>query len=146
MAEAVDPDWTWESGRRRDGETACHAQEAKLAPVRAHPFRVRQNVAFHGVFQFLSAGPCLQVERSVESVQLEEVAMHFAGRRAWAAITDAIEIVPALTGAILKHFSRRHSLWQSRKIGGHVPDQPVCPRTSGCIRIIHNQRQRVGRG
>jgi len=48
-------------------------------------------VSLHGAFQFLSAGSCLQVERSIERIEFEEVAVCFAGRRAWAAITDAIE-------------------------------------------------------
>ena len=44
---------------------------------------------FHGGFQFASACARLYVEPGIERVELEEVAMGLARRRAWAAIADA---------------------------------------------------------
>lgn len=41
-------------------------QESGLALVHTHPFRLSQDVAFHGAFQFMAAGPRLQIQECVQ--------------------------------------------------------------------------------
>jgi len=69
MAAAADPDWTRGTGWRRGREELyAVVREAKLAPVRSHPFRLGHDESLDCAIQFFSAGSRLQVERSVESM------------------------------------------------------------------------------
>lgn len=112
-----------------------------LPHERTHPFRLSQDVSFHGVFQFLPSGTGLHVQSNVKRIKPEEIAMRLAGRRAWAAVANAAEIVCALANPMVKRGLRRRSFGQSRLMRGHVPDHPVRPCSSGSIGIIRDERQ-----
>src|SRR5690242_20474956 len=62
----------------------------------AHEFGLRDHVAAHSRFQVLPGCARRQVERGIQGVEFEEIAMRFAGRRAGAAITDTAKIIAAL--------------------------------------------------
>jgi len=66
------------------------------ALIGAHELSLSQYVALHGLLHVPLAGAWLQVEHFVQSIEFEEVAMGFAGRRAGAAIADFAEIVATL--------------------------------------------------
>jgi hypothetical protein len=53
-------------------------------------------VTLHGLLDVLLTGARFQVEHFVQSIEFEEVAMGFAGRRAGAAVADFAEVVATL--------------------------------------------------
>jgi hypothetical protein len=69
--------------------------------------------------------------------------MGFAWRRTRATIANALEVVPALTCAIVECFDLRHALRQNCSFSRDVPENPMCPCTYRCIRIIRYECQRL---
>jgi len=67
-----------------------------LAPVAAHQLRLRQDVVLEGALQFLLGSAGFEVHFGVERVELKEVAMRLARRRAGTAVADAPKVVATL--------------------------------------------------
>src|SRR5215471_8444024 len=59
-----------------------------------------QDVTVHRAQQFLLGCAGLQQQSGIQGIKLEIVAVRFAGRRTWAAITDAFEIVNSQVRAL----------------------------------------------
>ena len=76
---------------------------SRSALIGTDQFGLCQYVTLHGVLYVLLAGSRLQVEHFVQSIEFEEVAVGFAGRRTGAAITDFAEVVATLA-ATAGHF------------------------------------------
>ena len=69
------------------------------ALIRAHELPFRQDVPLRGGEQVLPRGAFFEVERGIQRVDAEEVAVRFALRRRRTAVADLAEVVLALAGA-----------------------------------------------
>src|SRR5262249_31801570 len=90
-------------GRSSSMARMMHLQGGSDSPfllgVAAHELALCQNVAFHGRDQLVLGRAGGQVERRVQGVELEEVAVRFAARRGRASVAGVAEVVLALPGA-----------------------------------------------
>ena len=105
-----------------------------------------EEMRFHGELQLVAAGAGLEVEAGVERVEPEEVAVGLSRRRTRAAIADALEVVDALTRAIVEHFDLGGVLGKERGAGGDVPEEPVSPGSGGRVWIVGDEGEGLGSG
>ena len=88
-----------------------------------------QDVALHGLEEVILLGPRLQVKLRVQRIELEEVPMGIAPRRARASVSQALEVVGAMSRAVGQSLRAGNPLWQLCDIRGipystqwtHVP-------------------------
>jgi len=87
-------------------------------------------------------------QHDVERVQLEEVAVRLAGRRAGPAVADLAEVVAALGRApqLLERFSLGEVLRQRGQRGRQIEEHPMHPRAGGRVGVVDDEREGLGRG
>src|SRR5437868_5971453 len=77
--------------------------------VRAHELALGEDVAFHRRQKLLPGSAGLQIQATVQRIQLEEVAMGFPRRRRRTAIADLAEVVDTLQRTVGQSALRRHA-------------------------------------
>src|SRR5438445_7876232 len=90
-----------------------------------HELALGDDVVVHGLDHNILGGAFFQIQRLVEGIELEVIAMS-SGRRRGAAVTELLEIVLPLNGALnvnLPAWSRA----QFASVGGNVEQHPVDP-------------------
>src|SRR5271157_5353658 len=102
-------------------------------------------MALHGTFEVWFGGSGLEVELCVERIQLEIIAVGLARRGTWTAIADLAKVVASLQRSGGKLFLFFYSLGQFSRVGREVVEHPVHPGTCGRIRIVHDEREALGR-
>src|SRR5437667_6379530 len=122
--------------RQREVETS--------AAIFANEFGLRQDVALHGAFDVGLRRAGVQAEFRVEGIQLEEIAMRLARRRARTAIASFAEIIPALARSARKLILLRHSFRKFSRIRRKIVEHPVDPGSCGSVGIVHDQRKGLG--
>lgn len=107
----------------------------------ADVFALGQDVALHGPFDvfFCSAGHKIQL--GIKGVELEEVAMGFAGRRTGPAITDFPEVIAALARTVRRLLVLWEILREGAQIRGQVEDHPMYPGSHRSVGIVGDQSE-----
>jgi len=107
----------------------------------ADVFALGQYVALHGPFDvfFCSAGHKIQL--GIKGVELEEVAMGFAGRRTGPAITDFPKVIAALAPTVSRLLVLRDILREGAQIRGQVKDHPMHPGSHRSVGIVGDQNE-----
>src|SRR5208337_487481 len=121
-------------------------QPPDLAGVAAHPFALRQNVALHGSFDILFGGTRLEIQLRVQGVELEEIAVGLAWRRARPAITDFPKIIAAVSRTVRELLLLGDVLRERARVCGQVEEHPVHPGSHGCVGIVSDQSETLSRG
>src|ERR1019366_350076 len=102
----------------------------------SHELSLGQDVPFHGFLQFSLGCPGWQVQRIVESVELEEITVRLALRRGGTAVADVVEVVLPLLCPVSERCFRRHALLQITSLGWQVEENPMDPGATGSGGII----------
>ena len=103
-----------------------------------------QQVFRHRRFHIAPCCSGLQIERDIERVEFEIVAMLFFGGRAGAAIRDVLETVHALFGGPRGEGRFCKVLREFRNIRPKIKQRPMRPQPGRRIRIIDNQNEALG--
>src|SRR5215469_7279652 len=117
--------------RKSRGNTCRFKARNKSARVAAHVFALSQNVPFHGGLEFLFGGVGFEIDGGGERVELEEIAMWLASRRARTVVASFLEIVKALTRTISGLRSFREILRKRAEAWREVIGDPVDPVAYG---------------
>lgn len=80
--------------------------------VAAHVFTAGHNVAVHSALEIFFGAAGLEIQLGVQGVEFEEVAMELAARRTRTSITNFVEVVGALAGAVAGLLGLREILRQ----------------------------------
>lgn len=97
-------------------------------------------------FDLVLGGARLKVEHGVERVELKEIAMWFARRRAGAAVADLFKVIRALFGIASDGWRLRCIFGKFRGVGRQIKHDPMRPHTVGRIGIIDDQNKAAGAG
>src|SRR5262249_28592740 len=110
--------------------------------VGSHQTPFCDNVVFRRALEFPLCGSRLKPEFCVERVKVEEIPMRFARRRAWAVVTDILEIVPTLYGAALHKLLRgRRRFGQVCDYRGQIENNPMDEDAGRSVRVLADDRQ-----
>ena len=99
------------------------------------------DVASHGALEVFFGSAGLEIQLAVEGVEFEEVAMELAAGRARASVTDFVEIVGALAGAVGGLFGLREIPRKRAQRCRHVEHYPVDPGPDRGVGIVRDQRE-----
>src|SRR6266852_3105051 len=113
----------------------------RLAAVAADEFGLGQDVAFHGALSVGFGGSGFEVEFCIEGIQLEEIAVGLARRRARAPITDFAEIVASLPRTARKLLLFRDSFGKFSRVRRKVVEHPMHPGAHGRVGIVHDESE-----
>lgn len=121
-------------------------RERLLTREAANVFAPGQDVALHGPFDvfFCSAGHKIQL--GIKGVELEEVAMGFAGRGTGPAITDFPKVIAALARTVSRLLVLREILWERAQLRGQVKDHPMHPGSHRSVGIVSDQNETLSGG
>src|SRR5439155_22858089 len=97
---------------------------ALLSFVRAHQLALREDMLSHRLLHVFLGRTGLQVQRRVERIQLEEIAMRFSRWRTRTAIAKLSEVVEALFGARRDELAFRKVFRQLARAGGQIIQHP----------------------
>src|SRR5262245_7650806 len=122
----------------------CRRGAVTLPAVPAHELALGQDVTFHGRDQLVLRRAGGQVERRVQRVELEKVAMRLAPRRGRAAVADVAEVVLALLRAAGKLLLGRHAFGQLAPVAGEVEEHPVDPGAARRVGVVADQGEARG--
>lgn len=92
------PKYEWQGYGGKSGSRVITPQ--KSAGIAAHVLALIEDVALHRTLDVFFGGAGLEIELGVESIELEEITMGFARRRARTTVADFAEVVAALAGAV----------------------------------------------
>mgnify|MGYP001600766355 CR=1 FL=1 len=127
--------------RRQYGVKINCVQIGSSSPVSADKLRFFDKVFIYLRFQFRLSAPLRQIKNAIKRIQLKEISVRLSRRRAWPAVSGAVEIRSSL------NTSRRSAfLFYKGRHGAYIPDKPVrkSDPASG-IRVVHYQSQALGR-
>jgi len=99
-----------------------------------------------GLLDIDFGGTDFEVEFGIESVQLEEVTMRLAGRRAGAAVPNFVEVVIALARVVGELLPVGNVFRKFVGVEREVIEDPVDPGARGSVRIVHDEGEglRIG--
>ena len=75
---------------------------ALAAPVFSHQLRLSKGMTFDGLEDFLLAQAVGALKHLIDCIKLEKVTVRFSPGRAGTAVTQAVEVILTLQGAVFK--------------------------------------------
>jgi hypothetical protein len=103
-------------------------------------------VVFHGALDVGFGGAESEVESCVESIELEEIAMRLASRRAGAPVAGLVKVVAALVRAVGELLPISGVFREFAGVGRQIVKDPVDPSADGRIGIVHDEREGLRSG
>jgi hypothetical protein len=109
--------------------------------IGSHQLSFGEAMSVHRFEQFLFRETGLEFELRVECVELEKVAVRFAGRRTRPAIADALVVVQALLCTVGQLRRYCHAFSQTGGVRRQIVNHPMHPGAHRRIGVVANQRE-----
>src|SRR6516165_8785398 len=114
--------------------------------IASHQLPFTEHVPLDRGQHLLLGSACWQTGRSIQGIQLEEVAVRLAWRWSRATVAGLAEVVLALLRSARERGVALHAFVQRAGIGRQVVDYPVDPGPPRRVRIVTDESKSPGAG
>jgi hypothetical protein len=108
--------------------------------------RLRKDMPLHRRVELFPLGIRLQIRLRLQRIHLEKIMVRWpAALRTWPCITRLPSHILPLHRPVRQVLVGRNAFRQRMRARWHIINQPMCHRAFRSVRIIHNQRECLGR-